>query len=355
VRIACLNQDPGISPARAKGAAVHLREMRRAFQAWGAEVSQVDDPDAQRARNSLAALQAEHPLDLVYERFSLASETGARFASEHGIPYVLEVNTPLTWEEERYRGGSVDTAVLERERLVFSSAALVVAVSSQVAEYARERGAAGERVHVFANGVDLERFRPRGAGDPLRSSLVPGERFALLFHGRLRPWHGFDRLVQAAAQALERGADLHVVTVGEGDFESELARGLPRERWTRVGWVDHEDMPRHVAVGDCQALSYPPDAPCYFSPLKLAEAMACGVVPVVPRLGDLEQVVSHDRNGLVYPAEALDQLVDAIVRLASDSGLRERLARGALATAEELSWKRIAGFVLENACNGAGR
>lgn len=352
MRIACLNQDPGISPARAKGAAVHLREMRRAFQAWGAEVRQLDDPDAASARARLEAWLAEGPIDLVYERFSLSSEVGARFAAAHGIPYVLEVNTPLTWEEERYRNGSVGAEILAREQRVFSSAACVVAVSTQVAEYARERGAAADRVHVFANGVDLERFRPRRAGDPLRTELVPGDRFALLFHGRLRPWHGFDRLVTATARALERGADLHVVTVGEGDFEGELSRGLPRDRWTRVGWVDHEDMPRHVAVGDGQVLSYPPDAPCYFSPLKLAEAMACGLVPIVPRLGDLETIVAHERNGLVYPASALDELVDAIVRLAGDAELRERLARGALETAEALSWKRIAGFVLDSVRDG---
>ena len=352
MHIVCLNQDPGISPSRAKGAAVHLREMRRAFQTSGADVRELDEPDRQRARERLEDLWRSRPIDLVYERYSLHSGLGAEFAASHGIPLVLELNTPLIEEEERHRSGSVPDSVRARQREVFAGAACIVAVSNQVAEYARERGADPGRVHVFANGVDLERFRPRSRDDALRASLVPDGRFALLFHGRLRPWHGFDRLVRAMAGALQRGADLHLVVVGQGDFEAELSGRIDPGRWVNVGWVDHEEIARYVAVGDALVLSYPPDAPFYFSPLKLAEAMACGLVPIVPRLGDLDQVVAHEESGWVYPPDRPEELVAAIVALASHPALWRRLSRGAQSRAQGLSWNRIASFVLAQAKNG---
>jgi len=345
VRIACLNQDPGIAPGRRKGAAVHLLSMRRAFESLGNEVLAVDESDPATARERLERAHAERPLDLVYERHALRATVGASFAREREVPLALEVNAPLAEEEERWRAapGRPD---LDGERLVFSRADLVLAVSHQVARYAFARGARAESLHVFPNGVDLERFRPRPAGDALRSSLVPEGRFALGFHGRLRPWHGFERLVASTRELVDLGLPVHLVLVGEGDFDKDLAGRVPADSVTRVPWVDHDEVGRYVAAFDALPLSYPPDAPCYFSPLKLAEAMACGVVPLVPDLGDLSEAVRDGHDGIVYPARDPAALAQGIRRLIEDPAQAARLARGAVRSAQEKSWERIAAFVL---------
>jgi len=348
VRIAFVNQDRGIAPDRKKGAAVHLRAMREAFEALGAEVHAFDESDGETLRRRLREAWDDASFDFVYERYALGGTEGSAFASEKGVPFVLEVNAPLADEEERYRGGEKSESSTS-ERKPFEDAIGVICVSSEVADYAVQRGARPESVAVFPNGVDTRRFRPRTADDPLRGELVPAGRLALGFHGRLRPWHGFDRLVEVGSRLIERGVDLHFVLVGEGDFDSDLAGRIPESRVTRVGWIDHDVIPSYVATFDVLPLSYAPEAPCYFSPLKLAEAMACGVVPIVPRLGDLEDVVRHDENGLVYDARDLAGLEAGIAGLSEDPEKLRRLAAGALETASGLSWERIAGFVLERA------
>lgn len=341
-----MNQDRGIRPERKKGAAVHLREMRRSFAALGAEVLPVDAAEPEEVRRRLDAAWAEAPLDLVYERFALGATAATEFAGERGVPLAVEVNTPLAEEEERWRG-PVSAEVRAGERKVLSSASLVVAVSTDVARYVAERGGDPARTHVFPNGVDTDRFRPRATDDPLRARLVPPDRFVLGFHGRLRGWHGFDRLAEATGAMIAEGLPLHLVTVGEGDFEAELAGRVPDDRVTRVPWVDHEEIPGYVATFDALPLTYLPDAPCYFSPLKLAEAMACGVVPVVPDVGDLTRVVVHEENGLVFEAADLDAFRASVARLIREPELHTKLAAGAVATAGEMSWKRIASFVLD--------
>ena len=89
--------------------------------------------------------------------------------------------------------------------------------------------------------------------------------------------------------------------------------------------------------------------PCYFSPLKLMEAMACGVVPLVPDLGDLSATVKHGATGLVYPAGDAEQLLEKIRRLIADKALLEGMGRRAAIEAGRHSWERIARNVLESA------
>ena len=348
MRVVCLNQDPGIQPGRRKGAAVHLRAMREAFAELGAEVLAIDRSDEADVEAALRAAHAHAAVDLVYERYALGRCAAARYCGEHGVPLVVEVNAPLADEETRYRSAAVDPAAGARDRELLGAAALVLAVSGDVARYAVARGASPGRVHVRPNGVDTRRFQPRIAADPVRGRLVPAERFALGFHGRLRPWHGFELFARGAARLLDLGEEIQLVLIGEGDFEAHLVDRVAAERVTRVGWVDHAEIGPYVASFDALPLTYAPDAPCYFSPLKLAEAMACGVVPVLPRLGDLAAAATDGTDAVYYRAGDLDELVSVVRGLIHDPGRRERLARAAHATASERSWQSIAAFVLSS-------
>lgn len=353
MRIVCLNQDPGIGPTRKKGAAVHLAAMRDAFASLGAGIVALDESDPARVTAGLEAALTAGSIDLVYERYALGKQTAARFCRARSVPLVLEVNAPLAEEEARYRGGVVDPEAAARDRELFGVAELVIAVTSDVARYAVERGADPERVHVRANGVDTRRFRPRAPGDPVRARLVPEDRFALGFHGRLRPWHGFELFARAAARLLELGDPVHLVLVGEGEFEPALAAvGIPTERVTRIPWVEHGEIGPYVASFDVLPLTYDPAAPCYFSPLKLAEAMACGAVPVLPELGDLSSAATDGVDALFYPAGDFEALVNRLRALIADPARRAELARGAVASAQKKSWSEIATFILSSVASG---
>jgi len=345
VHVACLNQDKGIAPDSRKGAAVHVAAMREGFARCGARVEPLDHKDPAALHRALEELHARRPLDLVYERYALGCDTGARFAARRRVPFVLEVNAPLIEEERRYRGLADASALEELERRIYGAAHRILAVSSQVAQAVVARGVPERRVLVRPNAVDTLRFRPRRPGEPQPAGVDAGD-FVLGFHGRLRPWHGFPILARAAAELLARGVPARLLLVGEGDFEAECRGLLPARRVTRVGWTPHEQLGPLVARFDALPLGYPPDAPCWFSPLKLLEAMAAGAVPVVPELGDLARVVRHRRNGLVYPAGDLPALVDALAELHARPARRAALAAAARRTAQRRSWSALAREVL---------
>ncbi len=340
MRLASVNQDKGIKPGGAKGAAVHLQCMREAFAKEGAEVLEIDEKDGAEVARRLAELHGEGALDVVYERYALGADAGSRFCAAEGVPHVLEVNAPLMQEAAEHRDFEITDEAVARETATYRGAHRILAVSQGVADSVLERGVDPERVWVRANGVDTDRFLPR------RRDAGPAGPFVLGFHGRLRPWHAFDRLADVFARLLERGHDVRMEIVGKGDYGEHLRGRVPDERWSHTEWVSHDEVAQHVARYDALALTYSPDAPCYFSPLKLLEAMAVGAVPVVPRLGDLEDVVRHEVNGLVYPAGDTDALVADLERVITDAPLRARLSGAAVETARENSWRALAKEVL---------
>lgn len=105
-------------------------------------------------------------------------------------------------------------------------------------------------------------------------------------------------------------------------------------------------MPLLVACFDILPLAYALDAGFYFSPLKLLEAMACGVVPVVPDLGELPELVGNGAAGLVYPAGSTPALVAALELLIGDEARRARLAAHCITLAQRRSWTAIASEAL---------
>lgn len=355
MRVASVNQDRGIGPDRTKGAAVHLRAMRDAMRSLGAEVVAFDEPDDRRLLDDLERESARAAFNLIYERHALGKAAAGGFAAARGIPHIVEVNAPLAEEASRYRGRPEAERDRQEDARVFRDAELVVAVSNPVARYCIERGAPAHSVQVWPNAVDTEAFHPGACPDALRAELVPHGRVAVGFHGRLRPWHDFGSLVATCVALLETGCELQLVLVGTGDFAAEIDGRIPDDRVTQVGWVDHGEVPSYVAAFDLLPLTYSPEAPCYFSPLKLAEAMACGVVPLVPDLGDLPEAVRHDEDGWVYPAGDLGALADAMKRLVTDAPERTRLQERAALAVRDRTWvglARRALSVLHSRANG---
>lgn len=355
MRVACVNQDPGVQPGRSKGAVVHVQSMREAFAACGADVVAFDSTDDAGLRYGLECAASGGSLGLVYERYALGCDSASRFAEQHGVPHVLEVNAPLLREAARYRGLEETEDLIALEQRIFRAATLVLAVSTEVREAVLSRGVDPDTVRVQPNAVDTERFQPRPPGVSVPGLEIPEGDFVLGFHGRLRPWHNLGRLVEVAATLLERGVPAHVLLVGNGDWDAYTDGRLPADRCTVVGWQTHQRVAWLVARFDVLALTYSPDAPCYFSPLKLLEAMSVEAVPVVPALGDLTQVVQHEVDGLVYPAGDYVALVEALEHLASRPEWRLQLGRRARETAQGRSWAAVAASVLDAVAAGSSR
>jgi glycosyltransferase involved in cell wall biosynthesis len=348
--------DPGIPLAGSKGASIHVREVVGALARRGWDVSvfttdrgpapegrfavhpfgRIGGDGAARERACLAAnealslaLDGAQAPDLLYERYSLWNYAAMEHARRRGIPGVLEVNAPLVEEQARHRSlHDRDAAERVAERAI-GAAAVLVAVSSEVAGWLDRFPGAAAKTHVVPNGVDPSRFRPSARRS---RPAVPGG-FVVGFVGSLKPWHGLENLAGGFARLHSRRPAARLLIVGGGPGRERLAGDLDaRGVLAAVDWagtVPAEDVPGLLCSMDVAVVPYPAGDGFYFSPLKLFEAMAAGLPVVASGTGQLAEVVRHDVTGLLCRPGDDAELAAALERLHDDPTLRMRLGRAA--------------------------
>lgn len=363
-RLAYLCSDPGIAADGHKGASVHFRELARALRVQRVDGREValspfmarGGPDAARGLPGLRvvgsaggdgverelrtfaasaamldALLESAPHDAVYERLALFGMAGLAYAKPRGLPHVVEVNAPLWEEAARYRSlglpGTARAAALE----VLHNASLVFVVSQALAAQLAALGIDRDKLHVMGNGVRLDAFdgavpAPRPA--PLRGKPV------LLFVGSLKPWHGLEFLLEAFAACRTR-RELGLWIVGDGPLRETVRAAAARFPGDVVvqGAVPHEDVPGILTAADVVVAPYGADAPEYFSPLKVVEAIAARrpllasrTPSVIEACGDAPGVALHEPGDVLGFARALDALLSRGPAGVMDSEFRRALA-----------------------------
>jgi glycosyltransferase involved in cell wall biosynthesis len=194
-------------------------------------------------------------------------------------------------------------------------------------------GVPPDRVHLIPNGVDLRRFPPRSARRHRGSEMVVG-RLSSLREGKIpADW------IDAVASYGVRGA--RFVIAGDGPLRVALER-----RTAELGHEDRVSFTGYVPRGEAAEVLGGFDVLCYTTanevvechPLALLEALAAGVPIVAEARGGVPEIVAHGVNGLL--ATSRDDVGAHLRRLRCDEGLRDRLTRGARATASRFALDR---------------
>src|SRR5699024_7944429 len=262
--------------------------------------------------------------DLVHVHAGVVSPfayDGARAARSAGLPLDITWHCMLDGVEPAWSVGS--------RLLRWRDAPLAAsAVSSVAAERVGEALGRAD-VAVVPNGLDLEPWReaarrPTERTGPLRviatQRLAPRKRAVPLV-----------RLVAAAHEQLGRA--------GGGPAEEEVRRGSADGDLEAVamGRVRREMLPTLYR-----------DQDVFVSPARLEafglaalEARAAGLAVVAQRGTGVEEFVTHEREGLLGSDDA--QLTAALVRLARDPDLLDRIRAHNRAQAPPMSWPEVIG------------
>ena len=303
-------------------------------------------------QNELRRRFENDPPDFIYERASLYATAGVALAREFGISCILELNAPLAVEQEIYRATGFGELAAQAERWTISQADAVVVVSALLREHALSCGARSERVHVMPNGINPALFCPAPRDEAVRTRWKFDGEPVIGFVGGLRPWHGVEALPQLLERLAGRYPGVRLVIAGDGPLRGDLERALDqrglRGKAVITGLLPHEEIAPLIREFDLALAPYsPPDHPFYFSPLKLFEYMGCGVAVVVPRLGQIPEVVTDGETGLLYPAGDTAALAECCDRLLADPSQRLELGRNAARLVRErFTWDANAARVV---------
>lgn len=197
-----------------------------------------------------------------------------------------------------------------------------------------ELGVRAERAHVVANGVPdsllgLPAPAPRGEG-PLRLVQV----------GSWAARKGMHVLVEALAPLLEAPGPPRLTLLGTGVAADEVLAAFPpgaREQVRVVPRYEHTEL--SALLREEHVLLLPSYAEG--SSLALLEGMACGLAPVVTRVGSAPDLLTDGEGGLLIPPGHSGALRAAVKRLADDPPLLERLRERGHRDAQSFSWSRV--------------
>lgn len=193
-------------------------------------------------------------------------------------------------------------------------------------------------VEVWGRGVDAELFHPGRRSKALRTTLGVDGAFVFVYVGRLAPEKRTEHIMQAfrlAADALPPGR-VHLIMAGTGPREAELRAAAP-PGVTFLGFLDRRThLPDLYASADAFVFASVTET----LGLVVLEAMASGLPVVAAPAGGVRDHLRHDQNGLAFPEGDVEAMARAMVTLALDQNLAQRLSRRARLTAEALTWER---------------
>ena len=202
-----------------------------------------------------------------------------------------------------------------------------VCVSQSVRDFSSARGCLPiDKLVVIPNGVDVARF---ARAKPASSASLgrTGNRRLIACLGRLDPQKGVAWLLEAMPRVFVEVPGLELVLVGDGPLRGRLETLAAQlgiaDRVLFAGYRD--DVPEILAASELVVLASRWEG----MPNAVLEAMASGRPVVATDVGGLSEMVEDGISGFLAPAGDPPALARAIIRLADDRMLRERMGETA--------------------------
>ena len=244
-----------------------------------------------------------------------AARRAARGAPVLFNPLVSLADT-LVSDRGRFRAGSLPARALSLvDRAALRAADVVVADTEQHARFLAEL-ADLERVEVCFVGAEERVFRPGPTAPEFTHAL---------FVGKLIPLHGLETILEAARLAPE----LPFRIVGSGQLSGLLERRPANVEW--VPWVEYELLAaEHHAAGAALGIFGRSEKAARVIPNKAFQALACATPLVTADTPAARELLADGESALLVPPGDAQALSSALRRLATDEGLRTRIAAGGL-------------------------
>lgn len=282
-----------------------------------------------RVWKSVRRLLSDERIDVVHAHGSRAASNVLWMARSLGIPLIYTIHG---WSFHRDQHPLVRGFRIWSEKWLTKRSTVNISVSASNQQTGKELIPGFESI-VVNNGIDEYKFDPDKYYKDVRAELGIGkDKVLILFIARFTSHKQPLTLIRAfdlaagkmeRAGAAEKITGIHLLMVGDGD-EKELGMRMVKELGLekRVSFqAFRQDVPDVLAAADIFVL------PSLWEglPIGLLEAMAMRKAVIGTRVDGTREVLQDGVNGLMVEPGDVDALSAAIVRLATDRGLRESL------------------------------
>jgi glycosyltransferase involved in cell wall biosynthesis len=265
--------------------------------------------------------------DMVHTRRWLTAVVSTRI----GIPTVFETYTDVSAEHLR-------------RHCNLKHLAGVVAHSRLAAASLAKRGLPEDRIVVCYNGYNPPDLLPVLTRGEARDQLgLPQERAIVCYTGRLKRMKAPGSILQVAHYAPDVLFMLVGATADESRQLQEQAREASVSNIKVIDWVYPSHISRYLYASDILMIppsSLPLRTGRTMLPLKIFLYMASGRPLIAPDLPDIREILQHERNAFLTPADQPEQSAKAIRRLLSDSTFAQALSDAAAVDAQAFTWQQ---------------
>jgi glycosyltransferase involved in cell wall biosynthesis len=255
----------------------------------------------------------------------------------HGIRYTQIKSNPFV-------NHTLKKIVLKLERkldmFTLRRANVVTVVSSTLKEYVQELAPDTPLVTIpVALNLKKYSFSPLKRVS-LRKEMGLENKFTIVgFVGRLSYEKNLFTLIKSFANALQSNSSLRLILAGEGPLESEL-----RKLTINMHIIDkvifcgfRNDVDRILSGIDIFVLPSLIEG----TSNALLQAMACGRAIICSDIPGNRELVTNNRESIIVEPQDQNGLCKAIISLASDEMLRNRLGSNAKIIAEKYSEEKV--------------
>jgi len=249
-----------------------------------------------------------------------------------GTPYLF--NLADLWPQTAVELGVLTNKTIIRlaqflERLFYSQAAKILAITGGLQETLINRGYPESKVPLLTNGVDHDVFRDDTAPDPELTRYRPDGGMLVIYAGTHGLIYSLETLLYAAQRL--RDDKIHFLFIGDGADKERLTTLAADLHLTNVTFLPAQPqskMPAVFRAADAAVISLK-DLPISkaIMPVKCFEIMACGVPIILAARGEMAGHIERSGAGVVIAPENPDELAATLRRFARMTG-DERAAMG---------------------------
>jgi glycosyltransferase involved in cell wall biosynthesis len=295
-----------------------LRNMRRQ---WSAIQSKLNQPrEFARSVASLKEALTASDADVVLARLEIPTLRFLTEIREWNRPLLMLVDAALFHEVEKVRNDSISQKEKELERILWEKADALIVLSAGLASMIEAQGIDRSKMHINPLGVDPVRFHPGVDGGWVCEKYALHGKKVVGYVGKLSKIHDLDTLIHAYAIVRnQQQGETKLLIVGDGPEKSHLELLVTQLGLDGTviftGYVSYEEIPAHIAAMDVVTTPLHKENITYSSPLKMFEYMAMAKPIVMPRGGQVSEVLDGQEMALLVEPESAQEMADAIIKL----------------------------------------
>ena len=261
---------------------------------------------------------AEHPWSSIYA-----------LLLHHKYPIVVTIHDPNPLSTKGITSISLRPIIIVNNKVLMKFSKKIIVHGKKLREYLLEKKVPCSKIKIIAHG-DYSFFRQWARNE------INTQKSNILLFGRITPYKGVEYLIEAEKLIRDKIPDLTITIAGEGNMKRYKKSIAEKSNIVVLNrFIPDEEVAELFQKTTLVVLPYTHGSQSGVIPI----AYAFKKPVVVTDVGSIPEVVEEGKTGFVIPPKNVNALVEAIIKLLQNDGLRKEMGENAYKKMEkELSW-----------------